>query len=29
MTVLPELSARRLVAEAIDNALMDVPEGSF
>jgi alkylation response protein AidB-like acyl-CoA dehydrogenase len=29
MTVLPELTARRLVAEAIDNALMDVPEGSF
>ena len=29
MTVLPELSARRAVAESIDNALMDVPESSF
>jgi alkylation response protein AidB-like acyl-CoA dehydrogenase len=28
-TVLPELSARRLVAERTDNALMDVPEQSF
>ena len=28
-TVLPELSARRLVAENIDNALMDVAENSF
>jgi alkylation response protein AidB-like acyl-CoA dehydrogenase len=28
-TVLPELSARRAVAEAIDNSLMDVPEASF
>jgi alkylation response protein AidB-like acyl-CoA dehydrogenase len=28
-TVLPELSARRVVAESIDNALMEVPEGSF
>jgi hypothetical protein len=28
-TVLPELSARRAVAEAMDNALMDVPEASF
>ena len=28
-TVLPELSARRLVAERTDNALMDVPEESF
>jgi alkylation response protein AidB-like acyl-CoA dehydrogenase len=29
LTVLPELSARRAVAEAIDNSLMDVPEASF
>jgi len=29
MTVLPELSARRAIAESIDNALMDVPESSF
>jgi hypothetical protein len=28
-TVLPELSARRQVAEAMDNALMDVAEESF
>jgi alkylation response protein AidB-like acyl-CoA dehydrogenase len=28
-TVLPELSAQRLVAERTDNALMDVPEESF
>ena len=28
-TVLPELSARRLVAERPDNALMDLPEESF
>jgi hypothetical protein len=28
-TVLPELAARRQVAESIDNALMDVPEASF
>ena len=28
-TVLPELAARRQVAEAIDNALMDVPESAF
>ncbi len=28
-TVLPELSARRAIAENIDNALMDVPEGAF
>ncbi|HSK25388.1 MAG TPA: acyl-CoA dehydrogenase [Jiangellales bacterium] len=28
-TVLPELAARRLVAERTDNALMDVPEESF
>jgi alkylation response protein AidB-like acyl-CoA dehydrogenase len=28
-TVLPELAARRLVAESIDNALMDVKESSF
>jgi alkylation response protein AidB-like acyl-CoA dehydrogenase len=28
-TVLPELSARRLVTEATDNALMDVPESAF
>jgi alkylation response protein AidB-like acyl-CoA dehydrogenase len=29
MTVLPELAARRAVAESIDNSLMDVPEGAF
>jgi alkylation response protein AidB-like acyl-CoA dehydrogenase len=29
LTVLPELSARRGVAESIDNSLMQVPEGSF
>ena len=29
LTVLPELAARRQVAEAIDNSLMDVPEASF
>jgi alkylation response protein AidB-like acyl-CoA dehydrogenase len=29
LTVLPELSARRAVAESIDNSLMQVPEGSF
>ncbi len=29
LTVLPELAARRQVAEGIDNALMDVPEASF
>ena len=29
MTVLPELSARRAIAESIDNTLMDVPESSF
>jgi hypothetical protein len=29
MTVLPELAARRQVVEAMDNALMDVPEASF
>jgi alkylation response protein AidB-like acyl-CoA dehydrogenase len=28
-TVLPELAARRAVAEAMDNALMDVPEAAF
>ncbi|HEV7193651.1 MAG TPA: acyl-CoA dehydrogenase [Jatrophihabitantaceae bacterium] len=28
-TVLPELAARRLVTEGIDNALMDVPEAAF
>jgi alkylation response protein AidB-like acyl-CoA dehydrogenase len=28
-TVLPELAARRLVAESTDNALMDVPEAAF
>jgi len=28
-TVLPELSARRAVVEATDNALMDVPEDAF
>jgi hypothetical protein len=28
-TVLPELAARRAVTEAMDNALMDVPEASF
>jgi alkylation response protein AidB-like acyl-CoA dehydrogenase len=29
LTVLPELTARRLVAEGIDNSLMDVPEAAF
>ena len=29
LTVLPELSARRAVAEAMDNTLMDVPEAAF
>jgi hypothetical protein len=29
LTVLPELTARRLVIESTDNALMDVPEQSF
>jgi alkylation response protein AidB-like acyl-CoA dehydrogenase len=29
LTVLPELATRRLVAEGIDNALMDVAEASF
>ena len=29
LTVLPELAARRAVAESTDNALMDVPEESF
>jgi hypothetical protein len=29
LTVLPELAARRQIAESIDNALMDVPEASF
>jgi hypothetical protein len=29
LTVLPELSARRLVVESTDNALMDVPEAAF
>jgi hypothetical protein len=28
-TVLPELSARRVVAESTDNALMDLPETAF
>jgi hypothetical protein len=28
-TVLPELTARKLVAESTDNALMDVPEAAF
>jgi alkylation response protein AidB-like acyl-CoA dehydrogenase len=28
-TVLPELAARRAVAETMDNALMDVPEAAF
>jgi alkylation response protein AidB-like acyl-CoA dehydrogenase len=28
-TVLPELSARRVVVESMDNSLMDVPEASF
>ncbi|MFN2562352.1 MAG: acyl-CoA dehydrogenase [Jatrophihabitans sp.] len=28
-TVLPELAARRAVAESIDNSLMDVPEAAF
>jgi alkylation response protein AidB-like acyl-CoA dehydrogenase len=29
MTMLPELSARRAVAESVDNSLMDLPESSF
>ncbi|PZS18866.1 MAG: acyl-CoA dehydrogenase [Pseudonocardiales bacterium] len=29
MTMLPELAARRTVAESIDNSLMDLPEASF
>ncbi|HZZ95618.1 MAG TPA: acyl-CoA dehydrogenase [Jatrophihabitantaceae bacterium] len=29
LTVLPELSARRQVAEGMDNALMDLPEAAF
>jgi alkylation response protein AidB-like acyl-CoA dehydrogenase len=29
LTVLPELAARRQVAESVDNALMDVPEAAF
>ena len=29
MTVLPELTARRAIAESIDNSLMDVPVASF
>ena len=29
LTMLPELSARKLIAEGIDNSLMDVPEASF
>jgi hypothetical protein len=29
LTVLPELAARRIVAESIDNSLMDVPVESF
>ncbi|HEY7008762.1 MAG TPA: acyl-CoA dehydrogenase [Jatrophihabitantaceae bacterium] len=29
LTVLPELAARRVVAEGTDNALMDVPESAF
>ncbi len=29
MTVLPELAARKLIAESIDNSLMDVPEAAF
>ena len=29
LTVLPELTARRVVAESIDNALMDVAEAAF
>ncbi|MDT4913273.1 MAG: hypothetical protein QOC66_2401 [Pseudonocardiales bacterium] len=28
-TVLPELAARRVIAESIDNTLMDVPEAAF
>jgi alkylation response protein AidB-like acyl-CoA dehydrogenase len=28
-TVLPELAARRVIAEAMDNSLMDVPEAAF
>jgi alkylation response protein AidB-like acyl-CoA dehydrogenase len=29
LTVLPELAVRRVVAESMDNALMDVPEAAF
>jgi hypothetical protein len=29
LTVLPELTARRVVAETMDNTLMDVPEAAF
>ncbi|MEP7178461.1 MAG: acyl-CoA dehydrogenase, partial [Pseudonocardiales bacterium] len=29
MTVLPELSARRAIAESVDNTLMDLPESAF
>jgi alkylation response protein AidB-like acyl-CoA dehydrogenase len=29
MTTLPELSARRAVAESVDNSLMDLPESAF
>jgi hypothetical protein len=29
LTVLPELAARRVVAEGMDNTLMDVPEAAF
>jgi alkylation response protein AidB-like acyl-CoA dehydrogenase len=28
-TVLPELAARKLIAESVDNSLMDLPESSF
>jgi hypothetical protein len=28
-TVLPELTARRIIAESMDNSLMDVPEAAF
>jgi alkylation response protein AidB-like acyl-CoA dehydrogenase len=29
MTMLPELSARRAIAESVDNSLMDLPESAF
>jgi alkylation response protein AidB-like acyl-CoA dehydrogenase len=29
MTVLPELAARRAIAESVDNSLMDLPEAAF